>query len=220
MSFKEGLCGFLALVLAGGFLTGCDTSEKPAAGKKPESAEKSKPGTAPAADKTRDVKLSADGRTLLKYRGSAEEFAVPAGVTAIGDGAFAESRDLTSVTLPEGVVSISERAFANCQNLRSVTLPTTLESIGKEAFWWCSNLVAVTLPPNVKSIGDGAFAKCGLMNLTLPDGLVSIGAKAFAGCAALAGVNVPASLNHIGEGAFNECPCERWVKERFPDYKR
>ena len=225
MSFKHGVCGLLVLMLAGVLLTGCgEKPAKPGTAEAPKKAETKAPAPAkgvPAVpEKTRDFELGDGGRTLLKYRGNAEEFVVPAGVTAIGDKAFAESKNLIRVTLPEGLVTIGEGAFANCQNLRDVNIPSTVTTIGKEAFWWCSNLTTVSIPPSVKTIGDNAFAKCGLMNLTLQEGLVTIGAKAFAGCTSLSTVAVPSTLNSIGEGAFNECPCEAWVKERFAAYKR
>jgi len=225
MSFKSGIRILLVLVSAGMILTGCR--------KKPASVAPATPGEKTAAQTSATVKsapakpekkseyeLGDNGRTLLKYNGSAEAFVVPAGVTAIGDKAFAECRDLTVVTLPEGLVTIGESAFANCQNLRDVNIPSTVTTIGKGAFWWCSNLTTLTIPSSVKTIGDDAFNKCGLMNLTLHEGLVSIGAKAFAGCTALSTVAVPSTLTSIGEGAFNECPCEAWVKERFAAYKR
>ncbi len=157
MCVRSWFFGLSVAVLVGDFAAGCgDRTVKPA----PKTAPRSAKPASPAADKPQEVKLSADGKTLLKYRGAAEEFAVPAGVTAIADGAFAECGELTAVTLPEGVATIGERAFANCQNLRSVKLPSTLTTIGKEAFWWCSNLTSVAIPPAVRTIGDGAFNEC------------------------------------------------------------
>ena len=226
MSFKNGVCGLLALVLAGLLPTGCgEKPVKPVTAETPKKAENRQApaptkGAPAVPEKPRDFEFGDGGRTLLKYNGSAEELVVPAGVAAIGDKAFAERKDLIRVKLPDGLVTIGDGAFANCQNLRDVNIPSTVTTIGKEAFWWCSNLTTVSIPPSVKSIGDNAFAKCGLMNLTLQEGLVAIGAKAFAGCTALPTVTVPSTLNSIGEGAFNECPCEAWVKERFPAYKR
>jgi len=226
MSSLKSFCRVLIPALAACcFLTGCPSGTD--APEKPESpgnaAKPEKPATRKADGKTAasvgKAVLSADRRTLVKYDGNDEKYTIPAGVTAIGDKAFAGSRDLTVVVIPDGVTSIGEGAFYGCQNLRDVTIPSSVTSIGKEAFWWCSNLNNVTIPVGVTSIGEGAFGKCGLMSLTIPSSVSCIGSRAFAGCTALASADIPRSVV-IGEGAFNECPCEALVKEHFPSYKR
>ena len=63
-------------------------------------------------------------------------------------------------TVPRGVTAIGRRAFANCRDLASVTLPGSLESIGEKAFCGCSALTEITLGGKVKRIEDYAFAKC------------------------------------------------------------
>ena len=40
------------------------------------------------------------------------EAVIPDGVTRIGDGAFRDCENLTSITIPESVVKIDYRAFA------------------------------------------------------------------------------------------------------------
>ena len=100
-------------------------------------------------------------------------------VTAVGNNAFKECYDLTSLTLPDGLVSIGnysfqkvaikeitfpktlksigEGAFENCRKITVVTLPDKLESVGRYAFRYMSNLQKVELPSAIQSIGDGAF---------------------------------------------------------------
>ena len=92
------------------------------------------------------VLYTGDMSTLLKvptYCGK-KDFKVPDGVTAIGDFAFSDCEDISSVEIPAGVRTIGEGAFTNCINLRSVKLPAGLESIGKSAFSECSALTKVT----------------------------------------------------------------------------
>jgi len=48
----------------------------------------------------------------VKYNGKAANVIIPAGVTAIGDGAFYKCTGLTSVTIPASVRSIGNYAFA------------------------------------------------------------------------------------------------------------
>lgn len=71
----------------------------------------------------------------------AETDGVP--VTAVGDRAFADCRQLEDVTLPEGLVSVGEGAFSGCAALRSVSLPRSLETLGKDAFSGCAALTQI-----------------------------------------------------------------------------
>ena len=85
---------------------------------------------------------------------------IPNTVKTIGDGAFATCEALTSISIPSSVTSIGEMAFYNCSSLTSVTLNSGLTSIGKEAFRECSSLTSVTIPATVTSIGNTPFALC------------------------------------------------------------
>ena len=58
-------------------------------------------------------------------------------VTSIGDRAFNNCWDLTSITIPEGVTSIGEYAFSGCSGLTSITIPEGVTSIGENAFDGC-----------------------------------------------------------------------------------
>ena len=112
---------------------------------------------------------------------------LPASVTSIGIGAFANSPIQTPLvlsnpqlaTLPgdgngvfaatkipsadlsrSGLASIGKTAFFKCTALASVSLPDTLRSIGENAFRDCTALTSVTpfLPASVTTIGIAAFA--------------------------------------------------------------
>ena len=90
-------------------------------------------------------------------------------VTSIGDYAFYDCDDLTSVTIPNSVTSIGEYAFSSCSGLTSVTIPNSVTSIGESAFQYCSGLTSVTIPNSVTSIGKEAFSGCtGLTSVTIP----------------------------------------------------
>ena len=81
-------------------------------------------------------------------------------VTRIGNYAFYECRDLTSVTIPSSVTSIGYNAFSRCKGLTSVTIPEAVTSIGSSAFSGCEGLTSVTIPEAVTSISEGAFSGC------------------------------------------------------------
>src|ERR1035438_9088035 len=65
-------------------------------------------------------------------------------VTSIGNKAFGESTNLTSITIPSSVTSIGPGAFYYCTSLSNVTLPTGVTSIGQDAFCYCWSLISVT----------------------------------------------------------------------------
>ena len=92
-------------------------------------------------------------------------------VTSIGDAAFYECIDLTSVTIPNSVTSIGNWAFWGCSGLTSVTIPNSVTSIGDEAFASCRSLTSVSIPNSVTNIGYGAFDFCwSLRSIIIPPG--------------------------------------------------
>jgi hypothetical protein len=153
---------------------------------------------------TRDgVLFSEDMRTLLEYPSDREglAYAVPAGVTAIGDKAF-YCCDLTDITLPDGLTSIGESAF-DCCDLREIVIPGSVRSIGESAFYGCGDLARVVILDGVTAIGDEAFYCCeSLTEITIPPSVTSIGASAFDWCNKLENITIPAGVTYIGESVF------------------
>lgn len=154
----------------------------------------------------------ADGSLeIVKYKGQEEALSVPGElngktVSRIGDEAFIDCYNITSITLPGGVTSIGTMAFQGCANLASITLPDHLTSIGSYAFSHCRNLTSVSLPNGLTSIGDGAFSGCeSLKSIALPNGLTSIGDGAFSYCESLTSIALPDSLVHFGDNPFDYC---------------
>ena len=85
---------------------------------------------------------------------------IPNSVTSIGDYAFYDCTNLTSVTIGSGVTSIGDYAFSRCTNLTSVTIPDSVTSINKYAFSGCTRLTSVTIPDSVTNIENSAFISC------------------------------------------------------------
>ena len=101
-----------------------------------------------------------------KYKGDVtvtetfEQEGVTYTVTEVGDGAFYQCPNLTSVTLPATITAIGVNAFRESANLTAVNLPEGLVSIGNNAFHSCSSLASITLPASLLSIGEYAFYNC------------------------------------------------------------
>jgi len=125
-------------------------------------------------------------------------------VTAIGDGAFLNNYDITSVSLPEGITAIGNQAFSGCAYMTSVNIPVSVQTIGTEAFNACTMLSSIVIPTPV--IGEAAFSGCtGMTSITLESTVTSIGAWGFWGNSKLLTIFVPQSVTTLGKHVFSWC---------------
>ena len=90
----------------------------------------------------------------------ASTLALPAGLTAIEDEAFAGDTVLTEIILPDALLSIGDAAFSGCASIGQIAIPDSVESIGENAFSGCASLGWITIPGSVSSIGSGALDGC------------------------------------------------------------
>ncbi len=140
------------------------------------------------------------------------------------------------------VTRIGENAFSDCKNLTSIEISKSVKDIENGMFYWCCNLTKIIVDENnsnycdvdgvlfdkektvlykfpnsqlitsysildtVTRIGNGAFADCSnLTNIKLPNSITSIGNSAFGGCDSLTSIEIPNSVISIGDGAFSSC---------------
>ena len=182
--------------------------------------------------------LSGTEATLTYGRECSGDVAIPGSfiydgttytVTSIGNAAFWNNTDLTSVTIPNSVTSIDKQAFEGCSSLTSVTMGNDVATIGEWAFSGCSSLTSITIPNGVTSIGGSAFSSCsslisivipnsvttivdyafygctGLTSVAMGNSVTSIGGSAFFNCNSLTSITIPKSVESIGNQAFDEC---------------
>lgn len=78
-------------------------------------------------------------------------------ISAIGDNAFKDCQNLTSISLPVALNTIGKSAFAACHSLEKIVIPDAVYTIESDAFNPCYSLKEVTFGIHVKNIGTSAF---------------------------------------------------------------
>lgn len=101
-----------------------------------------------------------DKSELVFVYHTVRKMSIPSSVTKIGDYAFYNCTNLSSLTLPSGVKEIGFSAFQGCKSLTSVTIPSGVKSISSFTFRDCESLRFINLPSDLKYIGEEAFEGC------------------------------------------------------------
>ena len=118
---------------------------------------------------------------------------------------YSVSYSVKQLVLSDDITHIGDYAFRNFEQISTIQLPSQLQSIGKTAFEYCGNLTAISFPQSMKYLGDYAFAQCyQLVTVNLNDNLESIGEYAFRECA-FHSITIPASVTYIGYDVFAYC---------------
>ncbi len=141
---------------------------------------------------------------------------IPNTVTTIGDHAFHNCSELTSVTIPNSVREIGAYAFYYCRGLTSVTIPNSVAKIGLNAFYECRGLTSLSIPSSVTEIDLNAFSYCTGLSSIIVDSenkvydsrdncnaiIESASNKLIAGCST---TSIPNTATSIGDAAFEGC---------------
>ena len=129
---------------------------------------------------------------------------VKIGKGEIGNSAFSNCTNLTTVELGNDVTSIGKNAFLRCTALTSISIGSGVTSIGSGAFNGCTALTNANIGSG--AIGESAFNGCtSLANVTLGNGVTQIGKNAFIRCAQIPSITIGSGVTSIGSGAFNGC---------------
>ena len=141
-------------------------------------------------------------------------------VTSIGEKAFENCKNLTSITIPNSVTTIGEEAFENCKGLTSITIPKSIMKIETKGFAYCSSLTSVNISDisawcNITFSGESsnplyeAHRLClngeEVKDLIIPATVTFISDYAFLGCKSLTSVTFHEDLTSIGKSAFQDC---------------
>ena len=95
------------------------------------------------------------------------DITIPQSVMHIGDFAFSNSPNLRNVRFDANgqLTRIGNSAFDDCENLSSITLPNNITSIGWGAFSNCKSMASITLPDSLIYVGSGAFLNCDALTI-------------------------------------------------------
>ncbi len=116
---------------------------------------------------------------------------IPNSVTSLGDGAFSNCSNLSTIEIPNSVTSIDSYAFSDCSGLTSIVIPNSVTSIESGTFSGCSGLTSIEIPNSVAFIGQSAFWDCtSLTSIVIPSSVTSMGHNPFAGCNGLEQITV------------------------------
>ena len=180
------------------------------------------------------VLFNKDKTVLIQYPVGRTDtsYAVPDGVTTIGNSSFKGGKSLENITIPKSVTSIGNSAFdntayfnndanwngrvlyiddclikgKNANKNASINVKEGTRLIADYAFYECDLYKSITLPDSIAIIGSFAFCDCtALSDITVPDSVVSIGGSAFNSCTSLASIAIPENVISIGDYAFCNC---------------
>lgn len=163
-------------------------------------------GLVPMTALAAESNFTVEGNVLTRYRGSGGIVTVPAGVTEIGELAFANSDDYLYVNVPNSVTKLGAGAFVSNENLTGVTLSNGLTEISMSAFHDCTSLRNVTIPDSVTTLGWASFMGSGLTSVIIPDSVTMIDGFAFYGCTFLKSVVIGKGVAEIGWRTFDYLP--------------
>lgn len=135
---------------------------------------------------------------LIKYPAGKTDlhFSVHKDAIQIGDSAFSDCINLTSVTL-EGYISyVDDCAFNGCTGLTFIDV-NTINSNFSQIDGVLYNREKTTLVRYPEGKSESSF--------TIPESVISVNDSAFRNCTGLNRVSIPEGIESIGEDAFNGC---------------
>ena len=106
----------------------------------------------------------------------------------------------------EGVEYIGNNAFRECANLTTVQMANSVKEMGQYTFYNDTKLRNINISKSTKIIDWGIFGLANLINVEIPEGVEKIENSAFYSCGNLKTIKLPSTLKTIAGTAFSNCP--------------
>ena len=147
-----------------------------------------------------------------------DSITIPGTVKTIGNWAFSFNY-FTSITIGNGVETIGDDAFGNNSNITSINIPASVKNVSGNPFNSCHKLSSITVDAaNTAYMSEGGIlyskdkktliavpgAKSG--SVIIPSGVTKIGFWAFDGCYNITGITIPNTVTEIEGFSFSNCP--------------
>ncbi|MBO4918407.1 MAG: leucine-rich repeat protein [Bacteroidales bacterium] len=145
-------------------------------------------------------------------------YEIPSGTVIIGEGAFANTKELKSVVIPSCITTMERSCFSG-SSIESVTIPASVKSMDLYSFLSCHNLKNLIgdspfISKDRKYLFDPYamypntlfyFAGRDDTSYEIPEGVMAVSNYAFDGCENLRSVTFPKSLVNVSGEAFSDC---------------
>ena len=96
------------------------------------------------------------------------------GVEKIGENAFRECTNLTTVEMPDSITEVGSSCFMDNSKLENVKLSNNIKIINSQVFFGCTKLNNIELPENLEQISSECFSGTGITEMKLPRNLKTI----------------------------------------------
>ncbi|MBQ6947792.1 MAG: leucine-rich repeat protein [Clostridia bacterium] len=115
------------------------------------------------------------------------------------------SSELTELTIPATVTEIAAGAFANCVSLKTLNYNAKTCVIGDDAFTACTKLENVNLGDDVTTIPTNLYTgNTSITSVEVPGQITRLDDYAFSGCTKLNNIVVPETLLSIGKNTMQD----------------
>lgn len=122
---------------------------------------------------------------------------------SVGNLAFSNCTNLTTVSLPQNITSIGTGAFTNCTSLSDISMPG-VSIIEQAAFAGDTALKTIDFSDYIADIREAAFQGTGLTSVVIPDSVTYVKNQVFLNCSELTEVTLPENLSMYAP-AFGGC---------------